>query len=392
MKKARLGTQVEPRNRNARLGTQVETLNVNACLGTQVETRNVNFCLGTQVKTRMVRLGTQRMACRGFWECLLKLLNFLLILVGLAMIGYGVYLFVEYKNGASIDDDTPITPSSGEFLQLGRPMLLAVSLGDSIFDKLPKAWFIYLFTGVGIVVLFIACCGCIGTSIRNGCCLTCVNSNVDLVLKNVPIILKLLHLGSKMRRMSILHFSLCYVFFTRMIGFLKLIKYSVLLILLILLELGTAAFIFFDKSWKEKIPTDKTGNFDQIYEFLEKHWNIIKWVTLGAVILEALIFLLALVVRAANTPADYDSDDEYIGGPRQQIRQPLVNRPAAPAAGVPVAGALDQRPSRNDAWSARMREKYGLDTSEFTYNPSESNRYPQTATQPAEEKSRCIIM
>lgn len=72
--------------------------------------------------------------------------------------------------------------------------------------------------------------------------------------------------------------------------------------------------------------------------------------------MQALLFLLALVVRAANRPADYDSDDEYIA-PRQQIRQPLINRPAAPATGVPVAGTLDQRPSRNDAWSTRMREK-----------------------------------
>lgn len=72
--------------------------------------------------------------------------------------------------------------------------------------------------------------------------------------------------------------------------------------------------------------------------------------------LQALLFLLALVVRAANRPVDYDSDDEYIA-PRQQIRQPLINRPVAPATGVPVAGTLDQRPSRNDAWSARMREK-----------------------------------
>lgn len=73
--------------------------------------------------------------------------------------------------------------------------------------------------------------------------------------------------------------------------------------------------------------------------------------------LQTLVFLLALVVRAANRPADYDSDEEYIGGPRQQIRQPLINRPAVPATGVSVAGTLDQRPSRNDAWSTRMREK-----------------------------------
>ncbi|KAF5734271.1 tobamovirus multiplication protein 2A-like [Tripterygium wilfordii] len=280
------------------------------------------------------------MACRGCLECLLKLLNFLLTLVGLAMVGYGIYLFVEFKRAS--DDAGGVSPVSydQDLVQIGRPMLMAVSLSANIFDNLPKAWFIYLFIGVGAVLFVISCFGCIGAVSRNGCCLTC---------------------------------------------------YSVLVILLILVELGCAAFIFFDKSWKEDLPTDKTGYFDMIYDFLRKNWKIVKWVALGVVILEALIFLLALMVRAANRPAEYDSDDELIA-PRQQIRQPLINRSAAPATGVPVAGTVDQRPSRNDAWSARMREKYGLDTSEFTYNPSESHRFQQVATQPAEERSRCTIM
>lgn len=72
--------------------------------------------------------------------------------------------------------------------------------------------------------------------------------------------------------------------------------------------------------------------------------------------LQALVFLLACIVRAANSPSDYDSDDEYIAGPRQQ-RQPLISRQQAPATGIPVTGTLDSRPSRNDAWSTRMREK-----------------------------------
>lgn len=62
------------------------------------------------------------------------------------------------------------------------------------------------------------------------------------------------------------------------------------------------------------------------------------------------------MVRAANRPVDYDSDDEFMA-PRPQIRQPLINRPPVPATGVPVAGSLEQRSSRNDAWSTRMREK-----------------------------------
>ncbi|EEF34707.1 tobamovirus multiplication protein 2A [Ricinus communis] len=280
------------------------------------------------------------MACRGCLECILKLLNLLLTLVGLAMVGYGIYLFVEYTRAAG--GDTLLAPATNDssLIQLGRPMLMAVSLSDSLVDKLPKAWFIYLFIGVGLILFVISCFGCIGSVTRNGCCLSC---------------------------------------------------YSVLVILLILIELGCAAFIFFDKSWKEEIPTDKTGDFDMIYDFLKEKWKIVRWVALGVVILEALLFVLALIVRAANRPAEYDSDDELIA-PRQQIRQPLLNRPPGPATGVPVAGTLDQRPSRNDAWSTRMREKYGLDTSEFSYNPSESHRFQQVSTQPTEERSRCTIM
>uniref|UniRef100_A0A7C9DFF4 Tobamovirus multiplication protein 2A n=1 Tax=Opuntia streptacantha TaxID=393608 RepID=A0A7C9DFF4_OPUST len=277
------------------------------------------------------------MACRGFWECLLKLLNFLMTLAGLAMVGYGIYLFVMYTKASS---DSPIAPVSADesLIQLGRPLIMAVSLSKNILDKLPKAWFLYLFIGVGVVLFVISCCGCIGATTRSGCCLT---------------------------------------------------TYAVFVVLLILAELGCAAFVFFDKSWSDQIPKDKTGNFDMIYDFLKEHWTIAKWVLLGIVVLEAVLFLLAVIVRAANSP-DYDSDDEYIN-PRQSAKQPLISRQSQPTV-VPVTGALDQRPSRNDAWSARMREKYGLDTSEFTYNPNDPSRYQQSAAQPTEERGRCTIM
>lgn len=280
------------------------------------------------------------MACRGCWECLLKLLNFILTVTGLAMVGYGIYLLVEFSRAS--DNSLTLSAASDDqtLVQLGRPMLMTLPLSDNIFDNLPKAWFIYLFIGVGAVLFVISCFGCIASMTRNGCCLSC---------------------------------------------------YSILVVLLILVELGCAAFIFFDKNWKEEIPRDKTGDFDMLYNFLRENWTIVKWVALGIVIFEALLFILALIVRAANRPVDYDSDEEFIN-PRQQARQPLLNRPAGPAPGVPVTGTTDPRSSRNDAWSARMREKYGLDTSEFTYNPSESQRFQQVNSQPAEERSRCTIM
>ncbi|PKI46906.1 hypothetical protein CRG98_032717 [Punica granatum] len=175
------------------------------------------------------------MACRGCLECLLKLLNFLLTLAGLAMVGYGIYLFVEYKNSSSSTPSTSPVAGDPNLVELGRPLLMAVSLSSSIFDNLPKAWFIYLFIGVGVVLFVISCCGCIGTVTRNGCCLTC---------------------------------------------------YAILVILLILAQLGIAAFIYFNKSWEDDIPTDKTGDFAMVYDFLKEHWDIVKWVALGIVILE----------------------------------------------------------------------------------------------------------
>lgn len=96
------------------------------------------------------------MACRGCLECLLKLLNFLLTVSGLAMVGYGIYLFVEWKKAASDgSSDESISPmgDSPEILAVGRPMLMLVTLSESILDKLPRAWyarpFLFLLISIG---------------------------------------------------------------------------------------------------------------------------------------------------------------------------------------------------------------------------------------------------
>ncbi|ONL99979.1 Tobamovirus multiplication protein 2A [Zea mays] len=179
-------------------------------------------------------------ACRGFFECLLRLLNFILTVAGLAMVGYGIYLLVEWMK---ISEDGSSGGLTAEVLVSGRPLLGAVALGDSFLDMLPKAWFIYLFIGVGATVFLVSLFGCIGAGTRNTCCL-------------------------------------CFV-----------------------------------------IPVDKTHNFDVMYGFLKKNWEIARWVALGVVVFE-----------------------------------------------------------------------YGLDTSQFTYNPSDPSRYQQNGAPQAEERSRCTIM
>ena len=74
----------------------------------------------------------------------MKLFNFILTLTGLAIVGYGIYLFVVFSK-ASDDDNTPaISPVSDDsaLIQLGRPVLMAVSLSNDFFDNLPRAWYV----------------------------------------------------------------------------------------------------------------------------------------------------------------------------------------------------------------------------------------------------------
>ncbi|AQL05518.1 Tobamovirus multiplication protein 2A [Zea mays] len=116
-------------------------------------------------------------ACRGFFECLLRLLNFILTVAGLAMVGYGIYLLVEWMK---ISEDGIGGASTAEVLVSGRPLLGAVILGDSFLDNLPKAWFIYLFICVGTIVILVSLFGCIGAGTRNTCCLCFVSCYVPL--------------------------------------------------------------------------------------------------------------------------------------------------------------------------------------------------------------------
>lgn len=81
------------------------------------------------------------MACKGCLECLLKLLNFLLTLVGLAMVGYGIYLLVEYGRTTTNALVSSSVSGDGSSVQLGRPLLMGASLSASILDDLPKAWY-----------------------------------------------------------------------------------------------------------------------------------------------------------------------------------------------------------------------------------------------------------
>ncbi|KAL4601226.1 hypothetical protein ACB092_11G257800 [Castanea dentata] len=148
-------------------------------------------------------------------------------------------------------------------------LLLAIDPSKLLSNKLPTAWFIYLMITIGAVLSIISCFG----------------------------------------------------------------YFSVFLVGLVLIELGVAAFMLIDHNWNKVITTDKSGNFQSVYLFLNKNWTIIRWVALVVIILEVVALVFALYLRSVITQAKYDdsSDDERLSTivVEDQLLRGRITKPAA---------------------------------------------------------------
>ena len=143
---------------------------------------------------------------------------------------------------------------------------------------------------------------------------------------------------------------------------------------------GLALALFLKKDFVH-LPDDITGNEQKAWEFAHKNLNIVKWFSIAVLAVQLFSFALALSLRGIKSEAVFDSDDDEdgadvyerrYGGPRR----PLLHRDDASSVDVEGTGAPGAGPStgsggsRNDSWSRRMRDTYGLETSTFTYDPS----------------------
>ncbi|CAK9207284.1 unnamed protein product [Sphagnum jensenii] len=298
------------------------------------------------------------MGCQGCLQCTLKLLNFMVTLVGAYMVLYGLWMLKEWHSQLPPEPPAPAlppspipvpspTPSPSPILPpVLPPVPVPSSEPTSAPSSVPDPLFIYAFLGAGIITCLVTCTGHIAAETSQGFCLSC---------------------------------------------------YTCLQVVLLMAQFALAGYLFFDHHWREDIPDDPTGELDKVEAFVEDNLNICKWVALAVVGMEILGLFFAMILRAVSSNArrtGYDSDDDYLA-PRSNGRQPLLNRQVNQSNPATTPGSTaDNRPVRNDAWSTRMREKYGLDTSEFPQNPSESRRsVQQNSAPPTEEKqSRCTIM
>ena len=176
---------------------------------------------------------------------------------------------------------------------------------------------------------------------------------------------------------------------------------------LMLVGQAALAVAVFVKSDFVKMPEDITGNEEKAWNLVHKNLPVVQYFSIAVLAVQLLSVLLAMALSRAKRVALYDSDDEddyyerHYGGGGQ--RRPLHNRSdvdggvgggwgsgdggglqgegSGSGSGSGEGGGGDAPGSsggvlgspgssrRQDSWSRRMREKYALDTSTFTYNP-----------------------
>ncbi|XP_006656530.1 tetraspanin-18-like [Oryza brachyantha] len=146
--------------------------------------------------------------------------------------------------------------------------------------------------------------------------------------------------------------------------------YTILVVIMMLLEAAVAADLFFNKNWIQDLPYDRTGELNNLLSFIQSNLDLCKWAAVAIVAAQAFSLLLATILRTmvSTLRADYDSDEDFV-----VIRRPLLVAQGAPAY---LPTTVDSRGFHPDLWSSRMRQKYGLNSSSYTYNTLDPNAPP----------------
>ncbi|GBG65609.1 hypothetical protein CBR_g51492 [Chara braunii] len=276
-------------------------------------------------------------------------INFLLAMVGVGLIGYGAWMLNAWWAYIPTPPQPPVPPTTGfsSSSMMGKTSaIVSAGLNDL---KLPAPWFIYVFLIAGIFMAVVTCTGLIGAGTNNGCCLSC---------------------------------------------------HSLGLAVLLMAQAALAAVVFLNDNWQDYLPADPTGQLVKTKSFIAQHLQIFQGIAIAVASVEVLGLLLSMSLKAMQggrrrRGRGSDSDDEYgVISRTTAIRQPLLPRvqpgsmmppPPPPLTGAPAAAG--QGPPRSDAWSQRMRERYGLDVSDFSYNP-EGSRYGQQQPQQSRVSSQ----
>eukprot|EP00740_Mantoniella_antarctica_P008800 CAMPEP_0181372486 /NCGR_PEP_ID=MMETSP1106-20121128/14759_1 /TAXON_ID=81844 /ORGANISM="Mantoniella antarctica, Strain SL-175" /LENGTH=209 /DNA_ID=CAMNT_0023489897 /DNA_START=143 /DNA_END=769 /DNA_ORIENTATION=+ len=195
------------------------------------------------------------MGMQSFLKNVLKLSNAVLLLLGLIMSLFSLYLLLRFKKETREKEAT--APASWPPPPLS-PGTIAPPPPDIPHVIAAEPWFLYAFGGAGIYIVLTAATGLCGAEHANRCCL---------------------HL------------------YTYQLG-------------LMLLGQGALAVAVFVKSDFVQIPADITGNEEKAWRLVHKNLPVVQYFSIAVLAVQLLCVLLAMALSRAKRVAQYDSDDE----------------------------------------------------------------------------------
>lgn len=132
---------------------------------------------------------------------------------------------------------------------------------------------------------------------------------------------------------------------------LQLGSYIVLLALLVLAQAGATLLLLTENSWRQRIPDDPSGWWQQVQEYVETNTRTARWAAVGTLGVELAALTAACWLHAIYQNA-YDAwlDDreEQSERARELLTRTVVQSYAA---------------GSGSSWSARLRNKYGVEAS-----------------------------
>lgn len=148
------------------------------------------------------------------------------------------------------------------------------------------------------------------------------------------------------------------------------------------------AVAYYADDEKGKETPDLPPQYGPLKKFMEQSMIVMQWLGLSVLAFEAVTLLLSCCIQSIYVSIE-EAEEDVIEEENYNHRRPLNPRPAD-------SSGLPQRQRRTDEWSRRMNDRYGLDTSQFTYDPerdASNGELGNTLPRPQSTKrSACVVM
>lgn len=314
------------------------------------------------------------MAIRGFLQCLLKLVNFLLIVVGLLTVVYAAWMLtVWYKHG-------PIT------------LAQTVEMLQGLDFELPPSWFIWAAFVVGGVVLLVGLNGACAAEAARPCCLGFYQFGLLFILVTEglsAVTIYFLKLWDKDllpddpsgQSKRVKEFVAENAQFCKW-GFLAVVLVQILALFLASL----ISFLGPRPSHPPTLPTHATPHPTQVNKAKAK--KAAKKSSKSPAPKRAPAPKTSKKTGVNSPLLSGSSPGEASSSSSQPA--PLSSTEANPE--VPI-GPIEPQGAKNDAWQTRMHEKYGVDTANFANIPDRlERRQPPDEEEGGKKSKKCSIM